>query len=101
MKNLDKKKIGIVSILALVLIVGGVIYYLCFRTVTVTFTLKIGPGIKAQEIKVGEKVKEPEKPVAQDYEFVGWYLDDKLYDFNEPVKKDINLEAKWEAKKDK
>ena len=32
------------------------------------------------------------------YEFLGWYLNDELYDFNLPVNETITLNAKWEEK---
>ncbi len=98
---MDKKKVFIGGIIIGV-IVGIIIVYLnFFRMVTVTFTQKVGAGIQAQEVKVGEVAKEPPKPTYEGYEFMGWYLDGKRYDFNEPVKKDINLEAKWEKISDK
>ena len=31
-----------------------------------------------------------------EYKFLGWYLDGEKFDFNTPIKKNINLEAKWE-----
>ena len=33
-----------------------------------------------------------------EYKFVGWYKDGEKFDFNTPIKKNINLEAKWEKK---
>ncbi len=94
------KKNKLLLAIVTVLIVGLLLifYMTSLRTCTVTFTLKIGPGIPAQEVKVGTKATEPETPTAEGYEFVGWYLDGKAYDFNTPVKSDINLEAKWKEK---
>ena len=44
------------------------------------------------------KVEKPKDPSMKYYNFVGWYLDDKLYDFNTPVTKDLFLVAKFEKK---
>ncbi len=43
-------------------------------------------------------VEKPKEPTMKYYKFVGWYLDDKLYDFKEPVTKDLFLVAKFEKK---
>lgn len=96
MKLDNKRKIVLSSILAIVIIIILVVYLNFFRTFTVTFTLKIGAGIETQEVKVGSKVLEPKRPEAEGYNFIGWYLNGEEYDFNSPVKSDLNLEAKWE-----
>lgn len=94
MKESKKVILGIVGVLIAFILVF--IYWTNFRTVTVTFTLKIGAGIETQEVKVGGIVVEPETPTADGYVFKGWYLDGKEYDFSTPVKGNINLEAIWE-----
>lgn len=49
------------------------------------------------EIKKGEPVIEPsEAPEREGYNFLGWYLNDELYDFNKPINNSINLVAQWE-----
>lgn len=98
---MDKRKTILAGVLGVLVIVFLVVYMNFFRTCTVTFTLKIGPGIQAQEVMVGHTATEPVTPTADGYVFDGWYLDGKLYDFKEPVKKDIILEAKWIEKTDK
>ncbi|MBO4573021.1 MAG: InlB B-repeat-containing protein [Clostridia bacterium] len=56
-------------------------------------------GVKTTTATVPAGGKAPE-PTAQQkksgYEFKGWYLGDKLYDFNTPVNSDITLEARFE-----
>ena len=37
-------------------------------------------------------------PVKEGYEFIGWYLDNKLYDENAIITKDLTIEAKWNFK---
>ena len=64
---------------------------------TYTVTFNFGDDIKTVNVKEGEKVEKPKKDPHKDkYKFIGWYLGDKLYDFNTPVDKEITLEAKFE-----
>jgi uncharacterized repeat protein (TIGR02543 family) len=44
----------------------------------------------------GDKVAEPNRPTRDGYKFLGWYLNDKLFDFDNEVIGHINLVAKWE-----
>ena len=47
-------------------------------------------------VEEGNKVSEPEEPSKKDYIFLGWFVGDDKYDFNEIVTKDIILTAKYE-----
>lgn len=62
---------------------------------TVTFNTDGGSEIPSQNIKENGKVTKPENPTKKNYDFVNWYLDDKEYDFDTKVTKDITLVAKW------
>lgn len=96
--NLDKSKI-IISGLALLLAVVAVFVSTNLKTYTVTFDSKMGTSIKAQEVKNGDVAKKPDDPTMEGYTFEGWYLEDKLYSFDTPVKKDITLTGKWQENK--
>lgn len=64
-----------------------------YDIVIVSFTAK---GEKTLvEIEKGKTVLEPKNPVKEGFEFIGWFLDDNLYDFEEPVLNDIHLVAQW------
>ena len=63
------------------------------KTYTVKFDTDGGNTIEDQTVKEGDTIKEPEAPVKQGYVFKEWVLDDKGYDFNEEVTKDITLKA--------
>ena len=67
-------------------------------TYTVTFGTKGGSQVSSQEVKEGEKATRPEDPTKDGYDFVGWYLQGVLYDFNTPVVADITLVAEWQQK---
>ena len=86
----------IIAGVALVIALLAFGYFNFFGKHTVTFEAKIGPGVQTQEVKHGDLVKKPNDPVADDYEFLGWYLDDTEYDFTTPVTKNITLTAKWQ-----
>ncbi len=57
-----------------------------------------GSMIEKQAITVNKTVAEPPKPVKEGYRFVGWYLNDELYDFSTPVTSNLCLVAKWAEK---
>ena len=62
---------------------------------TVTFNTDGGNEISSKEVNEGEKVEKPENPTKKGYKFLGWYLDDKEYDFSSEVKNNMTLKAKW------
>ena len=63
---------------------------------TITFDCHGGTEIQNQVVKKGEKLKEPEAPTKEGYEFVGWYVDGEKFDFNTEITKynlcTLNLE---------
>jgi uncharacterized repeat protein (TIGR02543 family) len=92
---MDKKKI--IGVIAVLLFVGGFVgYKMMFPTYDVIFDSKAGTSIAAQKVKKGETAKEVADPVMPGYKFLGWYLDDKEYDFSTPVTKNITLTGHWE-----
>lgn len=91
-----KNKLAITLIFASVILLVSILYFTYFRTVKVSFTAKIGPGVAPITVKVGDTIDEPILPANDEYKFMGWYLDNEKFDFNTPIKKNINLEAKWE-----
>lgn len=90
------KKNILYIILGIILVIGISIYYFNFRMVKVEFVAKIGPGIAPVSVRVGSTIDEPTTPESSEYRFLGWYLDDELFDFSKPITKNIVLEAKWE-----
>ncbi len=96
MEKLNKKKTIIMGILLLVAVVQVFVYINYFKTYTVTFNVRIGAGIAAQEVRVGDTADKPNDPTADGYTFVGWYVDDEEFDFDTPITEDITITAKWE-----
>ncbi|MFA5692255.1 MAG: InlB B-repeat-containing protein [Acholeplasmataceae bacterium] len=66
-------------------------------TYTVTFDLNYEDSPDATEVSVveGNKVTKPSNPTRDGYEFLGWYLEDEVYDFDDNVEDDLTLKAKW------
>ena len=67
----------------------------CGKKYTVKF-INDNETIKEVEVKKGEKIS-AEVVSKNGYEFVGWFLNDELYDFDLEVKSDITLSSKWNA----
>ena len=63
---------------------------------TITFNTMGGNSLKGQTIIKGKKVIIPEEPIRDGYKFIGWLLNNNLYDFNNEVNSDFELVAKWE-----
>lgn len=62
----------------------------------VKFDSNGGTEVPSQTVVSGEKASKPADPVKRGYDFVGWYLDDKAYDFDQAVKSELTLKAVWE-----
>ena len=88
MRNLNKILIVITSI------------FIFFLTSCTTFestcNVKLIYANKEEVIIIneGEKLKAPLDDYLFGYEFIGWYLDDELYDFNNKITSNITLVAK-------
>ena len=63
--------------------------------VTVTFNSNGGSSVANKVIKKGEKVSKPTNPTRTGYTFNGWHLDNKSFNFDTTIEKDITLVAKW------
>ena len=61
----------------------------------VIFNENGGSKVATQSVLAGTKATMPANPSKTGFEFLGWYLNDVLYDFNTPVNNNIILIAKW------
>lgn len=66
------------------------------KTYLVAFDTDGGSLVQTQTIKKGELVTKPSNPTKDGYTFVDWIKEGNAYDFNEKVKSDFTLKAKWE-----
>lgn len=61
----------------------------------VTFDSCGGTPVSPQSIKAGERVEEPSNPVKEGQKFLGWYINEELYNFTKAVTSSFILTAKW------
>ncbi|MDD6468163.1 MAG: InlB B-repeat-containing protein [Erysipelotrichaceae bacterium] len=59
------------------------------------YTVSFEGYADSQTVEYGKTVIKPQDPIKEGYTFVGWYLNDEAYDFNTPVKENIELTAKF------
>ncbi len=65
---------------------------------TITFDSDGGTPVESIKVKTGEIALEPEAPTKENSEFLGWYLDEELFDFeNNKIEENITLVAKWNS----
>ena len=90
------------------LIIGLTIGIICFIITLACFNLNKkevyyqiifdsngGSEIAGQNILKGNTAKYPSETTKEGYTFEGWYYDNKKFDFNTKINKDITLKAKW------
>lgn len=82
-----------ILILTIIVIIVFLLKLLVIKKYNVVFK---DESVKSYTMKISGKVEKPKDLVKEGYKFVGWYLDNNLYDFNTEVKENINLKAKWE-----
>lgn len=66
---------------------------------TVRFNANGGTAISEQVVVQDGKVKMPTDPTKEGYDFIGWYVNGKKYDFDTKVTSDLEITARWEAVK--
>ncbi len=62
----------------------------------VTFVYDNGSSDVIKEVNKGETVLMPLQPEKEDYEFIGWYLENEEYDFSSPVVNDLIIKARYQ-----
>ena len=69
------------------------------KQVTVTFDMNgHGTAILSQTFTAGGKATQPANPSETGYDFLGWTLNGKAYNFNQSVDDNITLVANWKQK---
>lgn len=69
------------------------------KTFIVRFNTNDGSKIPNQKVEYLDFAKQPSNPFKEGYMFMGWYLNDELFDFTTPIINDLTLVAKWEPRK--
>jgi len=63
----------------------------------VTFDSDGGNNVDSQELEENGLVTKPVNPTKNKYTFLGWYLNDEVFDFNTKINSNITLKAKWRS----
>ena len=66
---------------------------------TITFATAGGSSIDSIVVKENDMITKPDNPTKEGYTFLGWYIDDEEFNFEDLVKSDLTLVAKWEENK--
>ncbi len=71
------------------------LYAQWIKLVTITFDTDGGSKVNPMTFDEGKTGKAPSAPTKDGFEFAGWTLNGKPYNFTEPVWDDITLKATW------
>ncbi len=85
--------VGLIILIIIILLLRG-----CTRKeYTIKFDTDGGSIIDSIKVKENDKIEKPSDPTKEGYDFAGWYYNDKKFDFNTKVKKNMTLKAKWKS----
>lgn len=71
----------------------------CSSKVLVTFNSDGGTECESIEVEAGTTIVLPTEPTKEGHKFLGWYLNDVLFDETTVINRNITLVAKWDATK--
>lgn len=92
---MNNKRTIIISGLVILFAAILLFIFLGNKTYKVRFDSAGGTSIETQSVKKDKTATKPTDPTREGYTFDNWYLDDKEFDFNTKITKDIKLVAKW------
>ncbi len=98
MSKTNKILAGISAVLIIIIIALLIIFLTgkSTKTYTITFNSNGGTIVEEQKVSQNQKVLKPQNPTRTGYIFVAWKNNDQIYNFNDPVTKDLILVAQWE-----
>ena len=92
-----RKEIAILIIGVVLCITGScMMIYSVARDGLVTVTYDDGTMRLKNNVKKGKITESPYTPTKEGYEFLGWYYQNKEFNFNKEIKEDMTLTAKWQ-----
>lgn len=89
-------KYSFIVILGIVLLSGGIYFYLAREGFQVTFNSNGGSIVAPIQTGLKKEVEAPKNPVRDGYVFSGWYLGEEKFDFDSKIEENITLVAHWE-----
>ena len=66
------------------------------QTYEISFNSDGGTTISSQYVKPNATAKKPQDPVKDGYTFLGWFYQEKEFDFSTEITQNITLDAHWE-----
>lgn len=94
---------NIILLVISTILTGLFIYSLFFikpTTYKITFNTDGGNIISNIEVEKGKTISKPADPTKEGYKFLGWYIGEEEYNFDNKIDKNIELLAKWEQIKE-
>ena len=96
MRDKNKKILAIVGGLIVVIIIILLLVKGCGKKeYVINFDSQGGSNVTSVTVLKDDTLTKPKDPTREGYEFLGWYLDGKLFDFSEKITKNMVLEARW------
>ena len=92
MKN---KKLIIMLIFVVICIVTLFIILPKEKEYSISFNSDGGSNVEQLKVKEGQKIEITKNPTKEGYNFIGWALNGKTFDFSQGIKKDTTLVAVW------
>lgn len=96
----NKKEVGMILVISLVIIIGIVVFLLLTNNKTYTIVFNTNGGNEIASIKVKKNKAIGKLPIAEKtgYEFLYWSLDNEIINENYRVTKDITLNATYKIR---
>ncbi len=93
----NKKTVIISLVFIIVLLVAAIVLYFSLgsKKYIVSFNTDGGSLVESQEVEENKLAVSPTEPTKEKHDFLGWYINDELYDFTKPVTENVELTAKW------
>lgn len=90
-----KVKLFLASLLLMVAVCSTVVGCQFKAIYLVNFNTNGGTAVASVEVDSGATIQKPEDPTKVGYEFAGWYLNGVEFSFDQAIKEEITLDAKW------
>lgn len=94
MVKMNKKNIPIIIGAVVAIIVIALLILFGIKK-EVSFETMSESVVENQKVRLFGKATKPNDPTREGYVFENWYLEDKIFDFNTSITKNIKLVAKW------
>lgn len=92
------KKIIIAIIVIIIVAFASLILLLNVSKKSETYSITYIVNNQILLVQSQEDIKEPLAPEKEGYKFIGWYYNNKKYNFSQQLNEDITLEARYEKK---